>query len=144
MQVIKDVQDGRMTVTFAGNILVIDIEISTTPTRIEVVTLKVSYAVRNPLNGMLTPEGPSTLNELLKRCIHAYLEEVQGRQDPVEAERRGDAVGAQLAYLMMLDKLAAAEGDAGVRWFKDSAVIAEEVAKGEIEEVAWRVSLSLT
>jgi hypothetical protein len=151
MQMFKDSQEGRTTLTLGGKILVIDIELATSGSHMKMNSLKISYAVSNhanglvptPPNGMLTEAVPQ-LNAFLKQCLEAYLEEVQGRQDPLEAERRGRFVREQLEYLMLLDKLAAEEGGAAVKWFKETeriAAVAGEVAKGEVEGVARHVFL---
>jgi hypothetical protein len=145
MQFYNEFREECIAVSLSGRILVIDIELKVAPTRTEVLALKISYAFPNPPNGMLTKEGSPLLNALLKRCMESFLEELQGRQDPLEAEKRGRFVSEQLVYLMMLDKLAADEGVSGVRWFKETeriASVAEEVARGELEAVARWVHLS--
>lgn len=139
MQMTKDMNSVPAMVALSGNIPVIDIELAMGLKRLEVTSLKVSYAIPNPPHDMLTTEGSLTLNACLRQCIDAYLEDVQSSKDPIEIQRKGRAVRDHLAYLKMLDKLALEEGAAGVRWFKESdriAGVAEEVAKGEVEGVA--------
>lgn len=140
MQVFKEAHENRETVVLGGKLLVIDIDFAIAVPYMEVITLKTSWAVANSHSSVpATTEGSPLLDAFLKRCIDAYLEEIQGRQEPLEVERRGRVVSEQLTYLMMLDKLAAEEGGAGVKRLKEMeriAGIAEEVAKGEITGVA--------
>jgi hypothetical protein len=138
MEVWSDFPDGRVIVVLGGKRLVIDIELSTASSLVQVSTVKTAYAVMNAPNDVPT-ELSASLEAFLKRCINAYLDMVQRREDPLAAQRIGRVVREHLAYLMMLDGLALEEGGSGVRWFKEMervAGVAEDVARGEADSAA--------
>lgn len=125
-------RENKMTVVLGGKVLVLDIDFSVdrsdpTKPRIDVKTLKTSYAVQGGTNDGSTSanmEGSASLDALLAGSIREFLIEVQKdleEQDALEAERLGKVVAEYLKYLMMLDKLAAKkeENGGGIRWFAD-------------------------
>ena len=129
-----------------GKILVLDIDFSVDGLHhsIDIKTVKSSYAV--PANGSVNTVGSTSLDGLLAKSIRTFLVSVQ--QDPssssgkaLEAERLGKVVKDQLAYLMMLDGLAALKEiqGGGIRWFCDGDALSGRLvgfAKAEAGAIA--------
>lgn len=129
-----------------GKILVLDIDFSVDGLHhsIDIKTVKSSYAV--PTNGSVNTVGSTSLDGLLAKSIRTFLVSVQ--QDPssssgkaLEAERLGKVVKDQLAYLMMLDGLAALKEiqGGGIRWFCDGDALSGRLvgfAKAEAGAIA--------
>lgn len=145
-------RENKMTVVLGGKVLVLDIDFSVdrsdpTKPRIDVKTLKTSYAVQGGTNDGSTSanmEGSASLDALLAGSIREFLIEVQKdleEQDALEAERLGKVVAEYLKYLMMLDKLAAKkeENGGGIRWFADMdklGAAVEQFAASEANVIA--------
>lgn len=147
-------REGRMTFVLGGKVLVLDIDLSVDRTlhpgspRIDVKSLKTSYAIPNGAGGSgsatANTEGSASLDVFLATSIGAFLHEVQKDTDLLDAmhaERLGNAVAEQLEYLMMLDKVAAIkeEEGGGIRWFVDIDELgakAEKFASREADVIA--------
>lgn len=126
---------GKTTVVLGGKVLVVDIYFDVQRPRIDVASVKTSYAVPETVSNA---EGSPSLDVFLKWSIQAFLDEVQREAvDRLEAERLGKFVLEQLRYLMMLDGFAT--GSEGVKWFSAVDTLEEmamEVAKAEAEVIA--------
>ena len=135
----EEEREGRMTVVLGGKVLVIDVDLAINradpgkPT-VNVANVKTSYAVPNGGSVGTTMQGSASLDGLLRNSFGAFLEEVQRAagvdgdgQDGVRAARLGKTCQDHLKYLMMLDHLALAEGDAGLKWFGEVDQLALEV-----------------
>ncbi|KAF8134619.1 hypothetical protein EV363DRAFT_1448274 [Boletus edulis] len=100
------------TIMMAGKVLVLDVDIDGG------VVVKASFAVGN--NNANGPPAAPDLDAFLARDIARWAE------DPaVEAAYLGLVVQDHLRYLMMLDSLAVAEGERGIRWFMEPVSAAQ-------------------
>ncbi|KAF9227286.1 hypothetical protein BS17DRAFT_457490 [Gyrodon lividus] len=116
------------TVVLAGKVLVLDIDVDGG------VVVKTSFAIGNNIaNG--TPAAPD-LDAFLAREIARWVDSARraslaaayspAAEDPsIEAAYHGIAVQDHLRYLMMLDSLAATEGERGIRWFMEPVTTAQ-------------------
>lgn len=139
----EEERDGRLTLVLGGKVLVVDVDLSIVRTtdsqgrpqvKIGIANVKTSYAVPNGGSVGTTMQGSASLDGLLRNSFGAFLEEVQRAvgvdgdgQDGVRAARLGKTCQDHLKYLMMLDHLALAEGDAGLKWFGEVDQLALEV-----------------
>ncbi|KAG1884223.1 uncharacterized protein F5891DRAFT_1122391 [Suillus fuscotomentosus] len=124
--------DGSTTV-LAGKVLVLDIDIN------DHVAVKTSFANNANGNGNTSaaPELDAFLAQEVTRWINAArraagIDSAVGhsREDPaIEAARRSRAIQEHLRYLMMLDGLAAAENEKGLRWFMEPTVVSDHIRK---------------
>jgi hypothetical protein len=124
--------DGSTTV-LAGKVLVLDIDLN------DHVAVKTSFANNNNHTGNASaaPELDAFLAREVTRWIHAArcaagIDMVSGhlKEDPaIEAARRSRAIQQHFRYLMMLDGLAAAENEKGLRWFTEPTVISDHIRK---------------
>ncbi|KAF9230028.1 hypothetical protein BU15DRAFT_18371, partial [Melanogaster broomeanus] len=113
---------GASATTMAGKVLVLDIDVDGG------VVVKTSFAVGNNIaNG--TPAAPD-LDAFLaretakwfdaaKRASLAAVYSPEAEDPSMEAAHHGLDVQDHLRYLMMLDALAVAEGERGIRWFME-------------------------
>ncbi|KAG1881386.1 hypothetical protein C8R48DRAFT_680786 [Suillus tomentosus] len=124
--------DGSTTV-LAGKVLVLDIDIN------DHVAVKTSFANNANGNGNTSaaPELDAFLAQEVTRWINAArraagIDSAVGhsKEDPaIEAARRSRAIQEHLRYLMMLDGLAAAENEKGLRWFMEPTVVSDHIRK---------------
>ncbi|KAJ8583810.1 hypothetical protein M405DRAFT_866749, partial [Rhizopogon salebrosus TDB-379] len=124
--------DGSTTV-LAGKVLVLDIDLN------DHVAVKTSFANNNNHTGNASaaPELDAFLAREVTRWIHAArcaagIDMVSGhlKEDPaIEAARHSRAIQQHFRYLMMLDGLAAAENEKGLRWFTEPTVISDHIRK---------------
>jgi hypothetical protein len=124
--------DGLTTV-LAGKVLVLDIDIN------DHVAVKTSFAngTNNNGNASVAPELDVFLALEVTRWIHAArcaagIDMISGhsKEDPaIEAARRSRAIQQHFRYLMMLDGLAAAENEKGLRWFMEPIVVSDHISK---------------
>lgn len=110
------------TIMMAGKVLVLDVDIDGG------VVVKTSFAVgNNHANG---PPASPDLDAFLARDIARWVDaanraslaaahNTQSEDPAVEAAYLGLVVRDHLRYLMMLDSLAVAEGERGIRWFME-------------------------
>lgn len=130
--------EGRITVTLAGEVLVVDIEFhvdrqDTLKPALTVVSVKTSYGAE--------AAGSISLNAFLLHCIQTFCAAVQkedDQQDALEARRLSQKMIEHFKYLMMLETLAKAE-EGGTRWFVDIEQLClrlESFAKQESEALA--------
>lgn len=110
------------TIMMAGKVLVLDVNIDGR------VVVKTSFAVGNHnANGPpAAPELDAFLARDIARWVHAAnrtsiaaAHDTQAEDPAVEAALLGLVVQDHLRYLMMLDLLAVAEGERGIRWFTE-------------------------
>ena len=110
------------TIMMAGKVLVLDVHIDGG------VVVKTSFAVGN--NNANGPPAAPDLDAFLARDIARWVDAAKcaslaaarhtQTEDPaVEAAHLGLVVQNHLRYLMMLDSLAIAEGERGIRWFME-------------------------
>lgn len=116
------------TIMMAGKVLVLDVDIDGG------VVVKTSFAVgNNNANG--SPAAPD-LDVFLARDIARWVDaanraslaaahNTQAEDPAVEAAYLGLVVQDHLRYLMMLDSLAVAEGERGIRWFMEPVSAAQ-------------------
>ncbi|KAH0827935.1 hypothetical protein J3R83DRAFT_3572 [Lanmaoa asiatica] len=110
------------TIMMAGKVLVLDVDIDGG------VVVKTSFAVGN--NNANGPPAAPDLDAFLARDISRWVDaanraslaaahHTQAEDPAVEAAHLGLVVQGHLRYLMMLDSLAVAEGERGIRWFME-------------------------
>ncbi|OAX32880.1 hypothetical protein K503DRAFT_776201 [Rhizopogon vinicolor AM-OR11-026] len=124
--------DGSTTV-LAGKVLVLDIDLN------DHVAVKTSFANSNNNTGNTSaaPELDAFLVREVTRWIHAAkcasgIDMISGhsKEDPaIEAARRSREIQQHFRYLMMLDALAVAENEKGLRWFMEPIVVADHIRK---------------
>ncbi|KAG6375428.1 hypothetical protein JVT61DRAFT_2985 [Boletus reticuloceps] len=116
------------TIMMAGKVLVLDVDIDGG------VVVKASFAVGNH-NANGPPAAPD-LDAFLARDIARWVDaanraslaaahRAQAEDPAVEAAYLGLVVQDHLRYLMMLDSLAVAEGERGIRWFMEPVSAAQ-------------------
>lgn len=116
------------TVMMAGKVLVLDVDIDGG------VVVKTSFAVGN--NNANGPPAAPDLDAFLARDIARWVDaanraslvaahHTQAEDPAVEAAYLGLVVQDHLRYLMMLDSLAVAEGERGIRWFMEPVSTAQ-------------------
>lgn len=136
--------DGRMTVTLAGEVLVVDIEFlidrqDASRPFLKIGSVKTSYATSNDSAGQ-TKGGSASLDAFLLSSIQTFCAEVQkedDQQDALEARRLSQRMIGYFRYLMMLESLAL-KVDGGIRWFVDIeqlCVSLETFAKQEADKI---------
>ncbi|KAH7888628.1 hypothetical protein F5I97DRAFT_1925147 [Phlebopus sp. FC_14] len=126
------------TVVLAGKVLVLDIDVD------GVVVVKTSFAVGNNVsNGApAAPELDAFLAREVARWVNAArrasaAEGSSHTEDPsIQAARYGRAIQDHLRYLMMLDSLAAAEGEHGIRWFMEPVFLTRHLTSAEDQILA--------
>lgn len=139
----EEEKDGHITLILGGKVIVIDMNLAVNRAdaaapRLSVTGVKTSYAVPNGAAGATTA-GSTSLDGFLADTLGAFLAEVQKddeAQDPEEAHRIGTRIADALKYLMVLDKLAEDEGDAGLRWFNNVDTLASDLERFASEEAA--------
>lgn len=110
------------TIMMAGKVLVLDVDIDGG------VVVKTSFAVGN--NNANGPPAAPELDAFLARDIARWVDaanraslaavhNTQAEDPAIEAAYLGLVVQDHLHYLMMLDSLAVAEGELGIRWFME-------------------------
>jgi len=124
--------DGSTTV-LAGKVLVLDIDIN------DHVAVKTSFANSNNNTGSASaaPELDTFLAREVTRWIYAarcaagiHMNSAHSNEDPaIEAARRSREIQQHFRYLMMLDALAAAENEKGLRWFMEPTIVADRIRK---------------
>lgn len=116
------------TIMMAGKVLVLDVDIDGT------VVVKTSFAVGN--NNVNAPPAAPDLDAFLARDIARWINAASRaslaaahhtqEEDPgIEAAHLGLVVQDHLRYLMILDSLAVAEGERGIRWFTEPVIAAQ-------------------
>lgn len=116
------------TIMMAGKVLVLDVDIDGG------VVVKTSFAVGN--NNANAPPAAPDLDAFLARDIARWVDaanraslaaahHIQAEDPAIEAAYLGLVVQGHLRYLMMLDSLAVAEGERGIRWFTEPASAAQ-------------------
>lgn len=116
------------TIMMAGKVLVLDVDIDGG------VVVKASFAVGN--NNANGPPAAPDLDAFLARDIARWVDaanraslaaahNTQAEDPAVEAAYLGLIVQDHLRYLMMLDSLAVAEGERGIRWFMEPTSAAQ-------------------
>jgi hypothetical protein len=116
------------TIMMAGKVLVLDVDIDGG------VVVKTSFAVGN--NNANGPPAAPDLDAFLARDIARWVDaanraslaaaqRTQAEDPAVEAAYLGLVVQDHLRFLMMLDSLAVAEGERGIRWFMEPASAAQ-------------------
>lgn len=140
MEAFKDEErDGHLTMTLAGKVVVVDIDLSLdrqdpqNPS-VSVSSVKTSYAVPNATTGPTSSHtaGSISLDGYLSDSLRDFFREVQKLeedQDPEKSAHIGTQIGDSFKYLMMSDQLALHEGDNGLRWFNNVDLLAVEVEK---------------
>jgi hypothetical protein len=148
MESFRDEEKGRVVLTLAGKVIVIDVEFSIISESenpgMEVASVKNSYAVPSgeDTNPTANTGGSTSLDGFLATNLRAFLGIVQkpvDDQDPIVAAQIAASISQHLTYLMRLDALAAQEGDTGLRWFTSSDNLAstvEKFAKAEAQALA--------
>ncbi|KAI4526160.1 hypothetical protein K525DRAFT_189837 [Schizophyllum commune Loenen D] len=142
---------GNFVMTIGGKVLVIDADLAidnidpSKPT-VRVSGTKTAYAYAD--GAPSTEDGPVSLDAFLVMDLQKFFEEVQKPDDernPVRAAKLADVCTEHLAYLNLLDKLAARPGPAGgLRWFNvfDSLCHSlQAFAKREAEAAASALSV---
>ena len=135
---------GKITLTLAGKVLVVDIELSVdrsdeTRPELSVIALKTSYA--SPVSGATT-EGSVSMNGFLMDCIRQFIVEAHKPLVGQDTKKAGKLIRGflvHLQYLMKLDGMATQEGDGGLRWLNNIDVLAltaEGRAKTEAQSIA--------
>lgn len=165
----EDPETRRTTIVLGGKILALEVDLdrsftrnSDVPEKLTVAAVKTSLALPSATNNHALSIASTTANARAERSVsldafllrtwEAYLATVQSPPEDdsvsrargmignsMQAARLGRDIQAQLAYLLSLDKLAAREGDSGIRWFSDvgrMCAVTEQVAKSEAEAVA--------
>ncbi|KIK98653.1 hypothetical protein PAXRUDRAFT_823625 [Paxillus rubicundulus Ve08.2h10] len=128
------------TVVLAGKVLVLDVDIDGG------VVVKTSFAVGNNI-AIGTPVIPE-LDAFLARDIARWVEAArraslaavyypQAEDPSIEAAHHALAVQDHLRYLMMLDSLAVAEGEHGIRWFMEPDSIAQHFINAQRSTGDW-------
>ena len=116
------------TIMMAGKVLVLDVDIDSG------VVVKTSFAVGNNIAN--APPAAPDLDAFLSRDIGRWVDaanraslaaahHMQAEDPAVEAAYLGLVVQDHLRYLMMLDALAVAEGERGIRWFMEPVSAAQ-------------------
>jgi len=116
------------TIMMAGKVLVLDVDIDGG------VVVKTSFAVGN--NSANAPSAAPDLDAFLARDIARWIDaanraslaaahHTQAEDPAIEAAYLGLVVQDHLRYLMMLDSLAVAEGERGIRWFMEPVSAAQ-------------------
>ena len=147
MEAFRDESDGRLTMMLGGKVIVVDINLAVDRSdaeapKINLISVKTSYAVPNGAGGAPTTAGSISLDGFLADSLRAFLTEIQKDeelQDPEEASRISSRIADDFKYLMDLDQLALREGDQGLRWFNSMDMLAaqaESVASKEAKSVA--------
>ena len=141
-----DGREDRQIVVLGGKVLVVDIEFTVDRTdhhlpRLDVVTVKTSYAIPNGISNS-SSDNINSVERLLADSIQAFFNEAQkdeALRRPQEAARLGRSVRDHCRYLMTLDSFAQRKEDGGIRWFADVhqlGIAAENMAKAEAISVA--------
>ncbi|KAJ7128904.1 hypothetical protein C8R43DRAFT_683610 [Mycena crocata] len=142
-------EDGREAgMLLAGTVLVMEVDLSVNREdplnpKLDVANVKTSYAIANSDSGVTSnTQGSISLDAFLAGSIQKFCDELKKTEevrDPREVAKLGATVLEQLRYLVMLDRLAAAKDDGGVRWFVDIDQLCstlENFSKSEAEAVA--------
>ncbi|KAL1748636.1 hypothetical protein HDZ31DRAFT_29119 [Schizophyllum fasciatum] len=142
---------GNFIMMIGGKVLVIDADLAIDSTDVSKPTIRVSgtktaYACAD--GAPSTGDGPVSLDAFLGMDLQKFFEEVQkpdDERDPVRAAKLSDVCTEHLAYLNLLDKLAAIPGPAGgLRWFNEFDSLCHSLqafAKREAEAAASALSV---
>jgi hypothetical protein len=116
------------SVLLGGKVLVLDVDfyIARGEPTIAVAAVKTSYA---SADGSTTTASSSAS---LAGFVHDRLAAFLAARDGVRVAHLARAIQEHLAYLMRLDRLAQAEGDAGVRWFTGVDELASTLEAGAV------------
>lgn len=132
-------------VTFAGNVLVIDVEFAIEQANAEkpllkVAEIKTSHALDagNSTNTSLSTQ----LDVFLAESLRSYCDEMQ-KQEEVRDSQRAATLRRRLIeylrYLVLLDGLASKKDDGSIKWFTDLdelSPILVDVARSEAQSIA--------
>ncbi|TFY69718.1 hypothetical protein EVG20_g3037 [Dentipellis fragilis] len=143
---------GRRTLVLGGQVLVVDVEFAVTPS-VDVVGVRTSYAVptgnsSSSMNGT-NSSGSVSVDAHIFDTLRLFIEEASKGEhaDALEVGRLGKSIREGLGYLMLLDRLAVAEGDQGLRWFTELETLGrslEKLAKDEAKAVSSALGSQLT
>lgn len=122
------IDSSGTTIMMAGKVLVLDVDIDGG------VVVKTSFAVGN--NNANGPPAAPDLDAFLARDIARWVDaanraslaaaqRTQAEDPAVEAAYLGLVVQDHLRHLMILDSLAVAEGERGIRWFMEPVSAAQ-------------------
>jgi hypothetical protein len=153
MEVFRDdsAMDGKdISVLLGGTVLVLDVDFKISGTEVEegtekrlsVTAVRTSYATTGESGAKTTVSSSASLAGFVSDLLNEFLDAAQAPVDERDAEkvaRLASDMKDYLGYLMRLDKLAAREGDGGVRWFTaldELAVRLEEKAAGEAKQIS--------
>ncbi|TRM69767.1 hypothetical protein BD626DRAFT_475209 [Schizophyllum amplum] len=147
MEAFADPKPEGLTMIIGGQVLVIDADLAidrsdaSKPT-VKVSGTKTSYAIPNE-GAPSTGGGPVSLDAFLGMDLQKFIDEVHkpdDERDPVRAAKLADICIEHLAYLSLLDKLAARPPPAGgLRWFNEFDSLCHSLqafAKREAEAAA--------
>ncbi|KAA1472784.1 hypothetical protein DENSPDRAFT_779182 [Dentipellis sp. KUC8613] len=143
---------GRRTLVLGGQVLVVDVEFAVTPF-VDVAGVRTSYAVPNGASSSSTigtnSAGSVSVDAHILDTLRLFIQEAsKGEQaNALEVGRLGRSIREGLGYLMLLDRLAVAEGDQGLRWFTELETLGrslETLAKDEAKAISSALGSQLT